>query len=281
VSAEHLGPFDYYYWDDLWGWKGLVDAAYLLAELGEAEEAAAARRGAERLKEAIFDSLELAAKRLGRTLIPAGPTRGVDAAAIGSLAACYPLKLIDAADPWITGTAEAIRDQFCIGDAFFQQISHTGLGTYLTLQLAFVELEAHDPRAWRRLRWLLDHATPTFTWPEAIHPRLDGGCMGDGHHGWAAADFLSFVRNVLIRESGDQELAILTLLPGEWKGKDQKVTNASTHFGTVSFSLRWQGDEATLEWEKSSDSATLTVPSLALGWRSHESKGTARFGAGR
>lgn len=90
-----------------------------------------------------------------------------------------------------------------MGDAFYQSISHTGLGTYLTLQLAFVELEAGDPRAWSRLRWLLDVATGTFTWPEAIHPQLPGGCMGDGHHGWTAADLLSFVRMVLVREARD------------------------------------------------------------------------------
>jgi hypothetical protein len=280
VSAEHLGPFDYYYWDNLWGWRGLADAAYLLSELGDDEDAQAAGSGAERLKNAIFSSLETASKRLGRKLIPAGPTRGIDAAMIGSLAACYPLKLLDAHDPWIAGTAEAIRQQFCIGDGFYQQISHTGLGTYLTLQLAFVELEGGDPRGWRRLQWLLANATPTFTWPEAIHPRLKGGCMGDGHHGWAAADFLSFVRNVLVRESGDEELALLTVMPSEWRGRDLEVSNAATGFGCVSYRVRWQGTSATLEWKKSSDSAAITVPSLAPGWRSNAPAGTERFETG-
>ena len=86
------------------------------------------------------------------------------------------------------------------GDAFFQGISHTGLGTYLTMQLAAVELRAGDRRSIDRLGWMLDAATPTWTWPEAIHPRVGGGCMGDGHHGWAAASVLSFVRDLLVRE---------------------------------------------------------------------------------
>jgi len=30
VSAEHLGPFDYYYWDDFWSLRGLLDGAELL-----------------------------------------------------------------------------------------------------------------------------------------------------------------------------------------------------------------------------------------------------------
>lgn len=277
VSAEHLGPFDYYYWDDFWGWKGLVDAAFLLRELGEHEHADFAEAGARRLGGSISSSLKLAAERLGEAAIPAGPTRGFDAAMVGSLAACYPLNLLDASDPRISRTADLIRERFCIGDAFFQQISHTGLGTYLTLQLAFVELESNDARAWQRLRWLLDSATPTFTWPEAIHPRLGGGCMGDGHHGWAAADFLSFVRNMLVRESAGQELAILSVLPEEWKGRDIKVDNAPTQFGTLSYSLSWHEGRAVLEWEKSSEAVALTAPSLSGSWRTHEMAGSMNF----
>jgi len=278
VSAEHLGPYDYYYWDNFWGLRGLLDAEYLLNQLGDRQGAAAASAGAEEMHRAIMASLGMAAGRLGAQIMPAGPTRGIDAAMVGSLAACYPLGLFGAGDPWITGTARVIRERFCIEDAFFQQISHTGLGTYLTLQLAFVELEAQDPRAWQRLRWLLDHATPTYTWPEAIHPRLKGGCMGDGHHGWAAADFLSFVRNLLVRESGPLELAVLTLLPDEWRGAETVVRNAPTAYGELSYSLRWQGSEAVFEWEKSSAETTITLPALAPGWSSRDPQGTATFG---
>src|SRR6185295_13774762 len=154
--------------------------------------------------------------------IPAGPRRRIDPGAIGSLVACWPLHLFPADDRRIQATADVIRERFCLGDAFFQGISHTGLGTYLTLQLAFVELEAGDRRALARLQWLLEAATPTFTWPEAIHPQLGGGCMGDGHHGWAAADFVTFVRRLLIREL-DGGLALCTMLPPAWRGQQIEV----------------------------------------------------------
>src|SRR3546814_8698950 len=97
-------------------------------------------------------------------------------------------------------TLDVVRDRFCIDHAFYQGISHTGLGTYLTLQIAFVELLAGDRRALDRLEWFLSAATPTWTWPEAIHPRVAGGCMGDGHHGWAAAELLSLVRPMLVHQ---------------------------------------------------------------------------------
>ncbi len=101
--------------------------------------------------------------------------------------------------------------------------------------------------------------------------------MGDGHHGWAAADFLTFVRNVLVREAGENEIAVLTILPEEWRGHDVEVRNAPTHYGRASFSLRWQGDSATLEWEKSSEKSALTLPSLAPGWRTVANRGTETF----
>lgn len=275
VSAEHLGPHDFYYWDDFWGLRGLIDAAYILRATGDEKGAAEAEAAGEELRRALFLSLNLAAERVGARLIPAGPTRGIDAAMIGSLVACYPLRLLEADDPWIAGTANAIREHFCLGDAFFQGISHTGLGTYLTLQLAFVELEAGQRRAWDRLAWLLGAATPTFTWPEAIHPRLGGGCMGDGHHGWAAADFLSFVRNTLVREAPDGSITLFTIIPPGWEGKPVKVEHAPTQQGLISFELTWKGPNALLAWECEKPGVTLRATGLDPQWRSNEQSGQA------
>ncbi|HEX2052671.1 MAG TPA: hypothetical protein VHJ78_02955 [Actinomycetota bacterium] len=276
ISAEHLGPFDYYYWDNLWGLRGLLDAQLLAEKAGKVEAAGKASEAAARLRSSLLRSIEIAAGRTGRTFIPAGPTRGVDNAMIGSLAACYPLRLIDAEDPLITGTLEAIG-QFCIGDAFFQGISHTGLGTYLTLQLAFVELEREDPRALRRLWWMLGAATPTFTWPEAIHPRLEGGCMGDGHHGWAAADFLSVVRNVLVREDPKGGIALFTAFPEQWRGRNVSVSDAPTHSGRITFDLRWDGGVPVLSWEAEAAGVTVRVPGLAPAWASDAQSGSERL----
>jgi hypothetical protein len=287
VSAEHLGPFDYYYWDDFWALRGLIDGAELLRATGEAAAGADADRFAAGLRADLDASLELVAARLGTRAIPAGPRRRLDAAVIGSLAACHPLALRRPTDPAIAATADVVREQFMIGDAFFQGISHTGLGTYLTLQLAFVELEAGDRRALNRLWWMLGAATPTWTWPEAIHPRLSGGCVGDGHHGWAAADFLNLVRNVLVREvpagwaaDGDPGgLALCTLFPREWLGFGVEVRDAPTHHGMLSYALRWHGERPALLWELRPHAGTgpvrLTAPGLDASWSSTETSGEA------
>ena len=201
---------------------------------------------------------------------------------VGSLVAAWPLGLLPADDPAIVATADVLRERFCLGPAFYQGISHTGFGTYLTLQLAFVELASGDERALERLEWMLGAATPTFTWPEAIHPLLGGGCMGDGHHGWAAADFLSLVRCLLVREV-DHGLALCAMLPSGWRGRDLGVERAPTHHGLVSFSLRWGHEGAVLEWhlEPHDEAAQvrLTAPGLDPSWMSRERRGEALLAA--
>ncbi|MGI8794295.1 MAG: hypothetical protein ACR2H3_14160 [Acidimicrobiales bacterium] len=285
ISAEHLGPFDYYYWDDFWSVRGMRDGAFLLRQMGQIEAAAAIDEQAEAFWADVLRSLDLVATKLGTAAIPAGPRRRIDAGSIGSLVACSPLGLLPADDPRIEATAQTIRDQFCIGPAFFQSISHTGLGTYLTLQLAFIELEKGDRRALDRLQWMVDAATDTFTWPEAIHPQIDGGCMGDGHHGWAAADFLNFVRQMLVREVDGHELLLCSLLPDAWLGQPLEVVDAPTHFGLLSFAVRWHGERPALLWDlrRHADLAgqdiTIRVPGLDPAWSTIEDRGDALLAA--
>jgi hypothetical protein len=277
VSAEHLGPFDYFYWDDFWALRGLIDGATLLRAAGRDGAADKADGWAAAMRADLDVSLALVAERLGSPVIPAGPRRRVDSGIIGSLAACWPLGLLPPDHPGIVATVDTIRDRFCVDRAFFQGISHTGLGTYLTLQLAFVELEAGDRRGLDRLQWLLQAATSTYTWPEAIHPQLGTGCMGDGHHGWAAADFLSLVRNLLVRDVPGG-LALCSLLPDGWAGESIEVERAPTHSGLLSFAVRWHGDRPALLWEldrRGPGPVTISAPGLDPSWSSTEARGEA------
>lgn len=289
ISAEHLGPFDYFYWDDFWSLRGLLDGAELLRALGEDGAAATCDGWAAGLRRDLEASMAAVAERLGDDVLPAGPRRRVDPGIIGTLVACEPLRLFAADHPTMAATAEAVRERFCIGPAFYQGISHTGLGTYLTLQLAAVELAAGDRRCLERLAWLVETATPTFTWPEAVHPGLGGGCMGDGHHGWAAAELLTFARNLLVREVDDEAgpaLALCSMLPDGWAGQPLEVHDAPTHHGLVSFAVRWHRDRPALLWDlrrregSSSSPVRLTAPGLDPSWSTIEPKGEALLAAG-
>jgi len=263
------------YEDGFWFVRSLVDGSWLLRVAGDSVAAEEAETAVRQLRDAINASLEQAAARLGRPAMPAAPGRGFDADMIGSLVACAPLGLLSPEDPWVRGTLDVVRERFCLKDAFYDAVAHTGLIPALTLRLARCELETGDPRAWRRLRWLLDAATPTFTWPEAVHPRLGGGCLGDGHHGGTAAAFLGFVRHALVREAPDGSVALATIFPPEWAGQPLEVHDAPTHHGPVSYAVRWHGDRPALLWQLERPGVRLTVPGLDRSFSTAEPSGEA------
>jgi len=258
-----------------WCVRALADAAWLLRLAGDDPGAGEAEEAAGQLRDAVTASLERVAARLGRPAMPAGPSRGLDAAMAGSLSACVPLNLLPPDDPWVTGTLDEVRERFCLGDVFFEALSRGGLSPARTLQIAACELEAGDRRAWPRLRRILDAATATFTWPALIHPRLGGGCGGDGHDGATVAALLDFARRLAVREAPTGGLALLSVFPPEWAGQPLEVHDAPTHHGRLSYALRWHGDRPALLWHCERPGVTLTVPGLDPAFRTTEQSGEA------
>ncbi|MBD3240407.1 MAG: hypothetical protein GF331_07465, partial [Chitinivibrionales bacterium] len=115
-SAEHLGPNDFYYWDDYWSAAGLFSSAELFDTWGMTREGKRAREAGKSLMHAIDRSLEAVEKRLGRKAIPAAPDRRLDSAAVGSLAASYPLRLSEPDDPRVLGTADFLLHDCMVKD---------------------------------------------------------------------------------------------------------------------------------------------------------------------
>jgi hypothetical protein len=193
---------------------------------------------------------------------------------VGALAAAAPLGLLPPDDPWVAGTLEVVRERFCLGEAFYDP-ALSGLDPAATLLIAGCELAAGEPAAWRRLRWVLDAASTTFTWPAAIHPRLGGGCGGDGHDGGVAADFLGFIRHVLVRETAGGGLALASIFPPEWAGQPVEVHDAPTHHGRISYALRWHDERPALLWQCERSGVTLTVPGLDRSFSTTDPAGEA------
>jgi hypothetical protein len=214
-SAEHLGPNDYYYWDDYWAEAGLRAAARLFLRAGRDLPAARARREADSVRQSIDASIAGIPPRRSLGGIPASPYRRLDSGAVGSLVADYPLQLVPPAAPRIMATVEALlRTSFHKG-GFFQEIIHSGINAYLTLDVAQTLLRAGDGRYRELVETVADIASPTGQWPEAIHPLSGGGCMGDGQHGWAAAEWVMMIRNMFVREEQGR-LIVGSGLFGEW-----------------------------------------------------------------
>lgn len=225
-SAEHLGPNDFYYWDDFWGVAGLRGAAGLLADRDAALAAGCAREADEFLA-TIEQSFPQGPGRRFPGAIPASPKRRMDSGAIGSIVADYPLQLFAPGDQRILRTADYLRDHSSYEGAFFQNMIHSGINAYLTLHLAQVRLRAGEAEvAWQLMDRVAALASPTGQWPEAIHPRTGGGCMGDGQHIWAAAEWALMVRNCFVREETVStgagpacRLIVASGLRAEWWGE--------------------------------------------------------------
>ncbi|HEX5793877.1 MAG TPA: hypothetical protein VFY01_11420, partial [Rheinheimera sp.] len=143
-SAEHLGPNDYYYWDDFWGVAGLEAAAALFGST-EPQQQQEFTAAAASFSAAIDKSLAQCAQRLKRPGMPASPYRRLDAGAIGSLAAGYPTQLWPPDDPRLLDTVEFLLQRCFVKDAFYQDMIHSGLNAYLTLHVAQVLLRVKDP----------------------------------------------------------------------------------------------------------------------------------------
>jgi hypothetical protein len=177
---------------------------------------------ADDLREAIDRSIHRipAWRSLGG--IPASPYRRIDAGAVGSLVADYPLQLFPPGAPPIMATVDALMRQSFHGGGFFQNVIHSGVNAYLTLDIAQTLLRAGDGRYRDLMMTVARLATPTGQWPEAIHPQTGGGCMGDGQHGWAAAEWLMMIRSLFVREEADR-LIIGSGLLAEWFDSDDDL----------------------------------------------------------
>lgn len=250
-SAEHLGPNDYYYWDDFWGVAGLNAASYLTGLLGDSVYA---KRYAEESKEfmgCIERSLNHTRKFLGRLAIPAAPYRRLDAGAIGSIVSGYPLQLLSKEDPRLIDTIDFLLKDCLVNGGFFQDMTHSGINPYLTLHIAQILLRAGDPRYFELMRAVAGLATSTGQWPEAVHPRTKGGCMGDGQHVWAAAEWVMMVRNCFVREeAAERKIILCSGVPAHWLSTDKEISFGPTltSFGPVSLVIKVDHDFLNVEW---------------------------------
>ena len=247
-SAEHLGPNDYYYWDDFWGVAGLRSGAYLAKQFGDHDLADQFSGQAENLLRCIETSLTKTTEQTKGIVMPASPHRRMDAGAIGSLVAGYPLQLFSAQDSRLLNTAEFLFRECFVQGGFYQEISHSGINVYLTLHVAQIFLRAGDPRFFDLMSSIASLASPTGQWPEAVHPRTKGGCMGDGQHIWAAAEWVLMIRNCFVREE-EGKLILCSGVPTSWITEEGAVLGPTlTSFGPVKVLIKMKDGKIKIQW---------------------------------
>ncbi|MFW6179448.1 MAG: hypothetical protein ACOC43_13920 [Desulfohalobiaceae bacterium] len=250
-SAEHFGPNDYYYWDDFWALAGMRSAARLLGKMQGQSPAERILDQADDLEQNIWQSIEAIPENQARGGIPASPYRRMDSGAIGSLVADYPLQLLSPGHPRIKNTICSLMQNNFFAGGFFQDMIHSGINPYLTLDIAQTLLRDSDLRCLDLLYNIAHLASDTGQWPEAIHPKTKGGCMGDGQHGWAAAEWIMLMRNLFVREEG-QQLILGQGVDPEWlkAGQDILFGPVLTPWGSLSLKIYPRAHNTELHLEK-------------------------------
>ncbi len=248
-SAEHFGPNDFYYWDDFWGVAGLDAAAFFAKAYGDKTQALHLKEEAQELSGCIDKSLGFTAERLKRPAVPASPYRRLDTAAIGSMVASYPLRLWQENDPRMMDTVDFLMKNCMFENGFFHDMTHSGVNPYLTLHLAQVLLRAGDDRFFDLVTAIAKIASPTGQWPESVHPITKGGCMGDGQHVWAAAEWVMMLRNCFVREEGDR-LILCSGISRAWLAEKKTMSfgPAPTQFGAIRITIKFDAGKPVVEW---------------------------------
>jgi len=260
-SAEHFGPNDHYFWDNFWALAGVKNVLWAAGRLCNQQQETRLRAFYEEYRHALNAALAAAQRRSGGSGLPCSPYRELDSAAIGNLVAIAPLDLFSPSVSWLKPTVSYLIEKYLRDGLFFQRIIHTGLNPYLSVQLARALLALDDERWWDILKALLVFGRNTFTWPEAIHPLTRGGCMGDGDHGWAAAECINLIRDMLLREQ-DGRVFLAAGIPSDWRRPGMKVVleNGSSPYGDFSFTLEQNGEALRLAWSITRNQLQDRVP---------------------
>ncbi|MEU6373000.1 hypothetical protein [Streptomyces sp. NPDC046909] len=254
-SAEHLGDRNQpHYWDDFWGLAGLYEAARLAERIG-APEVAELWGAFDDLKRATGDSIrwvldQQRARGAWETYIPTGPgdVGRLDSTMIGTAAYFHPLrlhmgsKLGDDIDRAARFTLDTMYAHFVTG-GYRHDAAWNAYGPYLTMQLAHAYLLAGDPgrmdellgwifgagfphtagRAVALGAWNEQHAYPVAS--DFAEVPFSRWYMGDIPHGWAAAEYLLLIRDILFFEADEDRDPHLYIAPGvrpHWVPGDER-----------------------------------------------------------
>ncbi len=254
VSAEDLGPPDWHsYWDDFWCIRGLQDALFAADELGEHQAAGQIRATLTALHESTRESIRQVMSREKIDWIPVAPeSAGSSGRARGTSPAIWPGGAFDPDDPIIQRSFDVYWDQQ-IAPRQGGYWHGAGPWPYAGLALAHCYLNLGQPeRSHTMLRWALDHqsAPGVYGWAELADGKTNLFLGGDIPHGWAAAEYVSLVRDMLVREVGNAIHLAAGVTPA-WleHGKRVELGRAKTTFGAVEYRLHSKADAGQIEMQ--------------------------------
>lgn len=247
--------------DNFWAFAGIEQAIKLAQRLGNLQDAQRWNADLNDFARALRTQINAATSRTGGWIPPA-----LDAAGgqdWGNLWAAYPGRALASDDPAVSATLAHVRGKFQEGIATYSD------GFFLHGYLAFRLLETELLRGEQSsvvgsLYSELAHTTSTHSGFESGVTPLGSRTIDNSTvpHGWWAAEYVSLLRNMLVREQGN-DVVLMSAVPRAWlaPGQTISVSNAPTLAGRVGYTLRGTPTGAQLTWR-----ANL-VPAAKLLWQ--------------
>jgi hypothetical protein len=249
---------------NFWALAGLKNVIALAEGIGKTEEATAFREEYDGLLAALRARLQEITRSTDGYMPPGLDSLGGQD--WGNMLSVYPEVILDPLDPMVTATLKTTRAKYQEGIMTYGD--GRWLHHYLTMKNTETEIVRGDQQiALEELYAMLVHTSATHAGFEfAILPwaTRDFG-MNLSPHGWFSAKFRAMMRNMMVREQGDQ-LHLFSCLSPEWvkKGAQVAVRRAPTNFGGVDLRMRCQEGKATIDiqttFSRKPESLVLHLP---------------------
>jgi hypothetical protein len=249
AGKNHIVGYD---WWNLRAFQAASEAARLLGKPGDA---AALASEFEEYRSAILRALA----RTGLPYIP--PSYEKEGTHWGNLEAVFPTPLIDPLDRRLSATLDFVRDSFGGGEGarpgFIEGVMQWTPKTnathpYMSLFVTNSHIvRGEQEKAVDGFYSFLLHSTSTQGFPEGVYYRKREAWGDTLPHLWAAALYVTTLRNMLVREQG-RDLHLLSAVPSAWlePGKAVRLASAPTRFGKVSLSVEAGKDSLILRFTR-------------------------------
>ena len=155
----------------------------------------------------------------------------------GTVPALWPIRVFSPANPLVGRSFDVYYQRWIAPDNGGFRHRRGQFWPYGGLELAHAYLRlGHRDVAHEILGWTLKHETltGTFAWAEQVDPNSGGISGGDMPHAWAAASYVTLIREMLISEN-EGGLELFSGAPDWWfeAGQTIKLRRAPTHFGAL------------------------------------------------
>ena len=239
---------------NFWALGGLRLVIKMAEGIGEREKADELRRRTDEYEAAFLARLAQVTAKTGGYIPPGLDVEG--GCDWGNLLGVYPSGVLESFDPRVSATVEKMRRQKYVegvmtyGRTFPSGVLHHYLTTNVT-QTSTIRGEQQN--ALSDLYAMLAHTSATHAGFEtSLRPWAERDPGGNyPPHGWFAVKYCAVLRNMLVREQGD-ELHLFSCLSPEWLKPGDRVAfrNAPTDFGGISARLDARADGATIRLKR-------------------------------